>query len=162
VLLTEVRSVDRPFLQGYVPRLMTEGQVIRFLLDRGFPILSPAVLTSPAADRRRRGRRRRRCRAGGVPRLLQPLRGLEGTDAMRLLARYRDKVSCYNDDIQGTAGVTVAGLMSNLRIAGGKLSDQRILFLGAGSAGIGIADLTAAAMTRERLSQKDARADLAV
>jgi hypothetical protein len=39
-----VRSVDRLFLQGYVPRLMTEGQVIRFLLDRGFPIPSPAVL----------------------------------------------------------------------------------------------------------------------
>jgi len=40
----QVRSVDRLFLQGYVPRLMTEGQVIRFLLDRGFPIPSPAVL----------------------------------------------------------------------------------------------------------------------
>ena len=46
----EVRSVDRLFLQGYVPRLMTEGQVIRFLLDRGFPIPSPAVLGKIGRD----------------------------------------------------------------------------------------------------------------
>ncbi len=45
----QVRSVDRLFLQGYVPKLMTEGQVIRFLLDRGFPIPSPAVLGRSAA-----------------------------------------------------------------------------------------------------------------
>ena len=46
----QVRSVDRLFLQGYVPRLMTEGQVIRFLLDRGFPIPSPAVLGKIGRD----------------------------------------------------------------------------------------------------------------
>jgi malate dehydrogenase (oxaloacetate-decarboxylating)(NADP+) len=86
----------------------------------------------------------------------------KGTDAMRLLARYRDKVSCYSDDIQGTAGVTIAGLMSAFRITGGKLSDQRILFLGAGSAGIGIADLTASAMTQEGPSEEDARARISL
>ena len=46
----QVRSVDRLFLQGYVPRLMCEGQVIRFLLDRGFPIPSPAVLGKIGRD----------------------------------------------------------------------------------------------------------------
>jgi malate dehydrogenase (oxaloacetate-decarboxylating)(NADP+) len=86
----------------------------------------------------------------------------KGTDAMRLLARYRDKVCCYNDDIQGTAGVTITGLMSALRITGGKLSDQRILFLGAGSAGIGIANLTASAMVQEGLSKEDARARISL
>ena len=81
-----------------------------------------------------------------------------GVDAMRLLARYREKVSCYNDDIQGTGGVTLAGLCSALRVTAEKLSDQRILFLGAGSAGIGIADLIASGMTLEGLSQDEARA----
>src|SRR5262249_38297187 len=64
-----------------------------------------------------------------------------GRDAVNLLARYRDKVCCYNDDIQGTAGVTLAGLLSALKITGGQLKDQRILFLGAGSAAIGLANL---------------------
>ncbi len=68
-----------------------------------------------------------------------------GTDAIALLARYRDKVCCYNDDIQGTAGVTLAGLINALKITGGQLKEQRILFLGAGSAAIGLADLIVSA-----------------
>jgi malate dehydrogenase (oxaloacetate-decarboxylating)(NADP+) len=81
----------------------------------------------------------------------------KGTDALRLLAKYKDRVLCYNDDIQGTGSVTVAGLYSALRLTGGKLRDQRVLFLGAGSAGIGIADTIVAAMQLEGLSESDAR-----
>src|SRR4029077_18870493 len=62
-----------------------------------------------------------------------------GVDAVRLLARYRNKVCCYNDDIQGTAGAGLVGIFSALRVTGAKLKDQRVLFLGAGSAGTGIA-----------------------
>ena len=58
-----------------------------------------------------------------------------GVDAVALLARYRDKTCCYNDDIQGTAGVTLAGLINALKITGSELKEQRILFLGADSAG---------------------------
>jgi malate dehydrogenase (oxaloacetate-decarboxylating)(NADP+) len=81
----------------------------------------------------------------------------KGTDALRLLAKYRDKVCCYNDDIQGTGSVTVAGLLSALRITGGKLKDQRVLFLGAGSAGIGISDMIVSAMQLEGLPESEAR-----
>ena len=80
-----------------------------------------------------------------------------GVDAVRLLERYRHRVCCYNGDIQGTAGVAVAGLFSALRITGGRLSDQRILFLGAASAAIGMADLIATAITLEGPTLKQAR-----
>ena len=72
-----------------------------------------------------------------------------GADAIALLERYRDKVSCYNDDIQGTAGVTLAGLINALKITGGQLKDQRILFLGSGSAAIGLAGLIVSALGQE-------------
>ncbi|MHB1219315.1 MAG: NAD-dependent malic enzyme [Alphaproteobacteria bacterium] len=81
-----------------------------------------------------------------------------GVDAVRLLARYRDKVCCYNDDIQGTAGAALTGLMGALRVTKNKLSDHRVLFLGGGSAGVGIADLIVTAMMLDGLSEKDARA----
>jgi len=81
----------------------------------------------------------------------------KGTDAIRMLARYRDKVLCYNDDIQGTASVALAGLTAALQIIESPLKEQRILFLGAGSAGIGIANLIASAMQMKGLSQEAAR-----
>jgi malate dehydrogenase (oxaloacetate-decarboxylating)(NADP+) len=81
----------------------------------------------------------------------------DGVDAMRHLARYKDKVSCYNDDIQGTGGVILAGLFSALKVTGSCLSDQRILFFGAGSAGVGIADLIVSAMAMEGLTEQEAR-----
>ena len=86
----------------------------------------------------------------------------KGTDAIRLLARYIDKVSCYNDDIQGTGSVTVAGLYSALKLTEGKLKDQRVLFLGAGSAGIGIANMIVSAMKLEGASGKDARQQISL
>jgi len=80
-----------------------------------------------------------------------------GTEALHYLVRYRDKVCCFNDDIQGTGSVTVAGLETAMHITGGNLRDQRILFLGAGSAGIGIADMIRSAMKLEGLSEEQAR-----
>jgi malate dehydrogenase (oxaloacetate-decarboxylating)(NADP+) len=86
----------------------------------------------------------------------------KGTDAIRLLNRYADKVLCYNDDIQGTASVALAGLTTALQLIDAPLTDQRILFLGAGSAGIGIANLIAAAMQAKGLSQDDARSRISM
>jgi malate dehydrogenase (oxaloacetate-decarboxylating)(NADP+) len=80
-----------------------------------------------------------------------------GADAIALLARYRNKVSCYNDDIQGTAGVTLAGLINALKISGGLLKDQRILFLGSGSAAIGLADLIVSALGQQGIAPEKAR-----
>jgi len=80
-----------------------------------------------------------------------------GTDAIALLARYRNKVSCYNDDIQGTGGVTLAGLINALKITGGQLKEQRVLFLGAGSAAIGLADLIVAGMGEQSVTPAAAR-----
>jgi malate dehydrogenase (oxaloacetate-decarboxylating)(NADP+) len=80
-----------------------------------------------------------------------------GVDAIALLARYRNKISCYNDDIQGTAGVTLAGLINALKISGGQLKNQRILFLGSGSAAIGLADLIVSALGQEGITPEKAR-----
>jgi len=80
-----------------------------------------------------------------------------GSDAVHLLARYRDKYRCYNDDIQGTAGIALAGMINALKIKRGSLKDERIFFAGAGSAGIGLADLMVSEMVEEGLSEEEAR-----
>jgi len=88
--------------------------------------------------------------------------GWKGTDAIRLLARCSDKVLCYNDDIQGTASVAIAGLTTALQVSGTKLRDQRVFFLGAGSAGIGIANMIVEAMVDESLKREDAQKQIAL
>src|SRR5499433_4087946 len=78
-------------------------------------------------------------------------------NAIPILARYRNKICTYNDDIQGTAGVALAGIFAALRITGQKITNQRLLFLGGGSAGTGIAELISQAMAIEGMDIREAR-----
>lgn len=78
-------------------------------------------------------------------------------NAVPILARYRDRICTYNDDIQGTAAVALAGILGGLRISGQKLTEQRFLFLGGGSAGTGIAELVSEAMAMQGIPIDEAR-----
>jgi malate dehydrogenase (oxaloacetate-decarboxylating) len=77
--------------------------------------------------------------------------------ARPLLEKYRDQICSFNDDIQGTAAVTLAATLSAVKAIGEKLSDQKIAVLGGGSAGLGIANLIVAAMQMEGLTESQAR-----
>jgi malate dehydrogenase (oxaloacetate-decarboxylating)(NADP+) len=77
-------------------------------------------------------------------------------NSFRLLQKYQDKICTFNDDIQGTASVILAGVYGALKITGGKLKDQKVLSLGGGSAGVGISDLMVSAMVGEGMSREEA------
>ncbi len=81
-------------------------------------------------------------------------------NAMPLLERYKDRICCFNDDIQGTAAVSVGSLIAACHAAGSKLSEQRVTFVGAGSAGCGIAEAIIAQMVSEGLSDAQARSQV--
>ncbi|HTW53685.1 MAG TPA: NAD-dependent malic enzyme [Stellaceae bacterium] len=78
-------------------------------------------------------------------------------NAVPILGRYRDRICTYNDDIQGTAGIALAGIFAALRITKQKLTEQRFLFLGGGSAGTGIAELISQAIAMEGMDIAEAR-----
>jgi malate dehydrogenase (oxaloacetate-decarboxylating) len=81
-------------------------------------------------------------------------------NARRLLDRYRDRLCSFNDDIQGTAAVTLGALLTAMRRTGHPLREQRIVIMGAGSAGTGISDLLLRALTQEGLAESEARSRL--
>lgn len=80
-----------------------------------------------------------------------------GVDAIHLLERYRNKYCVYNDDVQGTAGITLAGMINAAKIKGTQLKDEKYLFLGAGSAGIGLANLLCSALVAHGMTLDEAR-----
>jgi len=91
------------------------------------------------------------------PGILIQLEDFGNLNAFRLLEQYRGQVCLFDDDIQGTGAVALSGIIGALRITGGKLSEQRLLFLGAGEAGIGIADSFVAALAEEGIPVEQAR-----
>jgi malate dehydrogenase (oxaloacetate-decarboxylating) len=94
------------------------------------------------------------------PEVLLQFEDFNQTNALPLLTRYRDEICCFNDDIQGTAAVTVGTLLAACYAKNERLSQQRVLFAGAGSAGCGIAEQIIVQMCSEGLSEQQARSQV--
>jgi len=94
------------------------------------------------------------------PHVLLQFEDFAQPNAMPLLQRYKDRICCFNDDIQGTASVTVGTLLAACRSKGAKLSEQRVAFVGAGSAGCGIAEQIISQMVSEGRSVEQARSQV--
>lgn len=90
------------------------------------------------------------------PNVVVQFEDFETTKAVPLLAKYRNKYRCFNDDIQGTGAVTLAGILSAARIAGSKLSEMKFVCAGAGSAGLGVCSQIVDGMMKEGLSKEEA------